>query len=168
MASGAPSSAVDARDGSRAAAALSPWWAWTLVVLAVACTVLYATEPTPMASLAASAIAGIGGIAAIGIGVRGNRPAFPRPWRRLPAALMIAMVGSVLRASAGAGSALLLVANTIGMVSYALFFLFLLGCCARGMPTPSATRWRTGRSSASLPCSSPGCCWSHPPSPMSS
>ena len=127
MASGAPSSAVDARDGSRAAAALSPWWAWTLVVLAVACTVLYATEPTPMASLAASAIAGIGGIAAIGIGVRGNRPAFPRPWRRLPAALMIAMVGSVLRASAGAGSALLLVANTIGMVSYALFFLFLLG-----------------------------------------
>lgn len=116
-----------ARDSSPAAGVLSPGWAWSLVVLALACTALYATDVAPLASLASSAIVGIGGIAAVGFGIRGNHPALRRPWRLLQTALVIAMVGSTLRAGAGDGSVVLLVANMIGMVSYVLFFLFLLG-----------------------------------------
>jgi diguanylate cyclase (GGDEF)-like protein len=75
--------------------------AWSFLCLTLACGTVYALYPGTPIGLAAFVVPVLGCFVGIEVGVRRNRPALRRPWRLFQVALLLALVGSVLRVGAG-------------------------------------------------------------------
>jgi diguanylate cyclase (GGDEF)-like protein len=96
---------------------------WVFVTAVVACAVLYTVAPESPAGTVAALAVPLGGIAAVGLGLRRNRPDDRRPWRLVQGGMSLAFLGAAIRrviGSEGPGT------DVIVLAAYALLFASLL------------------------------------------